>query len=165
MTEQPQFLQLDLAPTVREEVIPLLQARLSDTIDLYAQMKQAHWNVIGPNFIALHELFDRLAEEMRDASDEIAERIVALGGTADGRVQSTARTTTLAEFPEGRLPASAALAALAPAVGRHARAFRAAIEAADAAGDADTADLFTGLSRQADKQLWFVEAHLQGGGA
>jgi starvation-inducible DNA-binding protein len=90
---------LDLAPEVRAAVLPILQARLSDALDLQAQVKEAHWNVKGANFIALHEMFERMASDIASAADDIAERIVALGGYADGRTATTARSTTLPQWP------------------------------------------------------------------
>src|SRR5262245_30485636 len=86
---------IDLAPEIRKSAIGLLQARLSDGLDLEAQLKQAHWNVAGPTFFQLHQLFDKLHGETEEAVDTLAERIAALGGTADGRVQTTAQATTL----------------------------------------------------------------------
>lgn len=152
--------QIDLQPSVRNGVLPILQARLSDTLDLHAQVKQAHWNVKGSGFIALHELFDRVAEEIEDAADDIAERIVALGWIADGRSSRTAQDTSLPEWPELAQRQGDVLNALAAALATHAKALRHAIDQTTELGDAGTADLFTGQSRQTDKQLWLVEAHL-----
>lgn len=160
MSQHPYMSRLDLGEEVRRAVIPVLQARLSDTLDLFAQLKQAHWNVRGPQFIALHDLFDRLAEEVEDASDEIAERIVALGGLADGRIQATASMSRLPEYPERVRLAPSVLGALADAISSYGRGLREGIADTTDAGDADSADLLTGISRQADKALWFVEAHL-----
>lgn len=151
----------DLPPRVVHAVLPLLQRHLTHTLDLFAQLKQAHWSVREPQFIALHEMFDRMAEKMEDASDEIAERTAALGGHPDGRVQTTARDTTLYEYPLAARQGMDHLRALAGSVAMRAHALRGDIDAATAAGDPDTADLSTGLSRQADKRLWFIEAHLE----
>ena len=74
----------DLSETIRGKAIELLNARLADAIDLQTQTKQAHWNVKGPHFIALHELFDKINEEVEDYVDDIAERAVQLGGVAEG---------------------------------------------------------------------------------
>lgn len=159
MSEHPYISRLALPQEVRRATIPVLQARLSDTLDLFAHLKQAHWNVTGPQFIALHELFDRPAEEVEDASDEIAERIVALGGLADGRVQATFSGSGLPGFPATARLGPVVLAAVAQALSAHGQALRGSIAASTDAGDADSADLRTGLSRQADKSLWLVEAH------
>src|SRR5579862_6301655 len=74
----------DLPAGTRTKIIELLNARLADAIDLGAQTKHAHWNVKGPNFIALHELFDKIYSEVSEDVDMIAERIMQLGGSAHG---------------------------------------------------------------------------------
>jgi starvation-inducible DNA-binding protein len=153
---------IDLADNVRKQSIAILQARLADAIDLAAQLKQAHWNVRGPRFIQLHELFDRLHGEVSTAVDDIAERIVALGGIADGRIQTAARTSSLYEYALQAAGGTAHTKAVSAVLAQFGAGLRAAIDQTAAAGDAGTADLFTELSRQADKQLWFVEAHLDG---
>ena len=150
----------DLTLRTRTAMVALLNARLADALDLEAQTKQAHWNVRGANFIALHELFDKLHEAAGDAVDEIAERAVALGGTALGTVQSVARSTTLRPYPEAISESRAHVEALADAFAAFGKQLRKAIEAAAKAGDADTSDLFTGISRDTDKYLWMLEAHL-----
>jgi len=152
----------DLPVSVRTEVVALLNARLADLIDLQLQTKQAHWNVKGPNFIALHELFDSVAAEVTDFVDTVAERIMALGGTADGTLASVAKRTTLAAYSTTITSGRDHVDALSTAMAAAGKAIRAAIDTATNAGDADTADLFTGISRELDKKLWFVESHLQG---
>jgi len=151
----------DLPKDTRVAMVKLLNERLADAIDLQLQAKQAHWNVRGPHFISLHELFDKVSEEALGFIDEIAERASALGGVAEGTLAAASSRTTLAAYPltisDGRDHVDALSKALA-VFGKQARA---AIEQADAAGDADTADLFTQVSREVDKQLWFVEAHLE----
>jgi DNA-binding ferritin-like protein (oxidative damage protectant) len=151
---------LDLHESVRKEAAALLQARLSDALDLEAQAKQAHWNVKGPHFLQLHHLFDSVHTEVEGFVDLIAERITTLGHVADGRVQTTAARTSLYEYPLPAVDGTDHLKALAGTLGQFGARVRADIDAATAAGDADTADLFTQISRETDKQLWFVEAHL-----
>ncbi len=150
----------DLSADTRSQVIRLLNARLADAIDLGMQTKHAHWNVKGPHFIALHELFDKIAEEIEEHVDTIAERITALGGTAGGTVAAVARATSLKAYPEELVEGLAHVEALATALADFGRKARAGIEEATRLGDADTADLFTEVSREIDKQLWFLEAHL-----
>src|SRR5215470_8021091 len=150
----------DLPANVRVEVAELLNARLADAIDLGAQSKYAHWNVKGPNFIALHELFDKVAESIEEQIDTIAERITALGGRAHGTIAAVSRTSSLRPYPEEIVEGLAHLEALSAALADHGAKLRGAIEAADRLGDADTADLFTGISRETDKYLWFLEAQL-----
>jgi starvation-inducible DNA-binding protein len=151
---------LDLPDQVRKASNALLQARLSDALDLEVQLKQAHWNVRGGSFFQLHELFDKIYVEVGEEIDALAERITALGGVADGRVQTTARSSSLAEYPLDASDGESHLRATAAALGRFAHAARTSIEAAAGAGDAGTADLFTEISRATDKQLWLVVAHL-----
>jgi starvation-inducible DNA-binding protein len=150
----------DLPANVRVEVSELLNARLADAIDLGAQSKHAHWNVKGPNFIALHELFDKVAESVEEQIDTLAERITALGGRANGTLATVARKSTLKPYPEDIAEGLAHVAALSAALADYGAKLRAAIKTADRIGDADSADLFTGLSRETDKYLWFLEAHL-----
>ena len=151
----------DLAAKARTRLAALLNARLADALDLQMQAKQAHWNVKGPQFIALHELFDKLAAELDGHVDEMAERITALGGIAEGTVQAVAGRSKLDAYPLDIAEGRAHLDALAAAYARFAKSVRKAIEESAKAGDADTSDLFTGISRSADKGLWLLEAHLQ----
>jgi starvation-inducible DNA-binding protein len=151
----------DLAIEIRTAIAELLNARLADTIDLYLQTKHAHWNVKGPHFIALHELFDKLAEDLEDNIDDMAERAVALGGVAEGTLGTIAKRTQLKAYPAAIRDGSAHVDALADAYAAVGKAVRKAIEEAGKLGDADTSDLFTGISRDLDKSLWFLEAHRQ----
>jgi len=151
--------QNDLPERVRAEAITLLNQQLADALDLHLQAKQAHWNVKGPNFIALHELFDEVEEELEEHADDIAERAVALGGTAFGTARTAAARSRLAEYPLEISAGKDHVTALSAALAAFGKSTRAAIDAAAAFGDADTADLFTGVSRGIDKLLWKVEAH------
>ncbi len=151
----------DLPAKSREKLVALLNACLASGIDLYLQTKQAHWNVKGPQFIALHELFDRVAETIEGGNDELAERAVMLGGTALGTTQVVQRASALKPYATDIVKGTDHVEALGNALATYAKQVRAAIETATQAGDADTADLFTGISRDVDKQLWFVEAHAQ----
>jgi starvation-inducible DNA-binding protein len=152
---------IDLAAKTRAKMIALLNARLADALDLQMQAKQAHWNVKGPSFIALHELFDRIAGDMAGHVDDVAERITSVGGVAEGTVQVVAGRTRLDPYPLEIADGRAHVDALAAALARFGKSVRKAIDEAAKAGDADTSDLFTGISRDADKNLWLVEAHLQ----
>ncbi|MFO0879200.1 MAG: DNA starvation/stationary phase protection protein Dps [Gemmataceae bacterium] len=151
----------DLPQEVRASLIRLLNHRLSDVIDLHLQAKQAHWNVRGPNFIALHELFDKVAETAEDHSDEIAERIGQLGGIAEGTVQVIHGRSKLPPYSLTLVAGLDHVEALATALATFGKQVREAIDEAARLNDADTADLFTEVSRENDKNLWFVEAHLQ----
>jgi starvation-inducible DNA-binding protein len=150
----------DLPASVRTPVVNLLNSRLADAIDLGTQAKHAHWNVKGPNFIALHELFDQVAEHIEDHVDTLAERITALGGTAHGTIATVSRTSTLAAYPDDITDGIHHVDALSSSVADFGAKVRKAIDESARAGDADTSDLFTGMSREIDKDLWFLEAHL-----
>ena len=152
---------IDLSSKTRSRAIDILNARLADAIDLQLQSKQAHWNVKGPNFYGLHELFDKIAEGLGEHVDEMAERITALAGVAEGTVQAVTGRSKLDAYPLGISEGRAHLEALAGALARFAKSVRKAIDETGKAGDADTSDLFTGVSREVDKYLWLVEAHLQ----
>jgi starvation-inducible DNA-binding protein len=153
---------IDLAADARPKLIALLNQQLADTKDLQTQTKHAHWNVKGPNFIALHKLFDELAEQLDEYADEIAERATALGGVASGTARAVAANSRVPEFPADAFDWKAVVTALADRYANLAKSTREAIDRGDDLGDQDTADLFTEVSRGLDKSLWFLEAHLQG---
>ncbi len=153
----------DLPEKTREDVTNLLQKRLADSIDLMQQAKHAHWNVKGMNFIALHELFDKIHEGVEECGDLLAERITQLGGIAEGTCKIVARISSLPDYPmaitEGRDHAEA----LSNSLAAFGKSIRQAIEQTTKWNDAGTADILTEISRAADKNLWFVEAHLSAG--
>lgn len=151
----------DLDVSVREKIIALLNQLLADTFDLFSQTKQAHWNVKGPHFFSLHELFDKLAGQLVDDVDTIAERATALGGLALGTARQTAVGSRLPEYPIDATTGTEHLEALVLRYAALAATTRSAIGTAAQLGDADTADLFTELSSELDKSLWFLESHLQ----
>ena len=151
----------DLPRQTRQELCQLLNQRLADAVDLQSQMKQAHWNVKGPSFIALHELFDKVYEEVGEYVDLLAERVAQLGGVAEGTVRVAAKNSRLEEYPLDIAEGSAHVQAVSKALSAFAHDIRLAIDEADDLDDAGTADLFTEISRGIDKSLWFVEAHLQ----
>ena len=152
----------DLARDTRVEVIALLNQRLAEAIDLQTQCKQAHWNVKGPTFIALHKLFDEITEDVEGYVDEIAERVVQLGGIAEGTVGAVEERSKLPDYPLGLSTGAEPVAALSDTLAAFGRAVRIGIEEMNELEDAGTADLLTGISRGVDKWLWFVEAHQQG---
>jgi starvation-inducible DNA-binding protein len=150
---------IDLSSAVRKKSIALLQAGLVDAINLGLQAKQAHWNLAGPNFIALHKLFDELAGDAGEYADTLAERIKALGGLAHGGAGVVAEDSRLPAYPTDAEAEGEHLKAIAASLASFAKTVRGAGDKCAAHGDAGSADLFTGLSRSADKWLWFVEAH------
>ncbi len=152
---------IDLDSETREQLVALLNQQLADTFDLYSQTKQAHWNVKGAQFFQLHELFDKLATDVLVYVDDIAERVTTLGGTALGTSKMAAKTSRLEDYPASVVGGKESLETLIDRYATLAASTREAIDTADNLGDADTADLFTGLSRTVDKSLWFLEAHLQ----
>ena len=151
----------DIAKSRRVELNSLMNQRLADAVDLQMQMKQAHWNVKGPHFIGLHELFDKVNEAVASYVDLIAERVVQLGGIAEGTVRAAAQRSRLAEYPLDIADGAAHVEAVARALSTFGREARNTIDLADELEDADTADLFTEVSRGIDKWLWFIEAHTQ----
>ena len=152
---------IDLSKDKREKLVAILNARLADASDLKSQAKQAHWNVKGMSFIALHELFDGIATAVDGHIDLIAERITTLGGTAMGTVRLAAQNSSLSEYPHEITDGASHVDALSTALADFGKAVRKGIDESTDLGDQDTADIFTEISREIDKQLWFVEAHIQ----
>src|SRR5881628_3682989 len=147
----------DISQERRAELNALMNQRLADAVDLQMQMKQAHWNVKGPHFIGLHELFDQIDEAVESYVDLIAERIVQLGGIAEGTVREAAARSRLEEYPLAIADGAAHIEAVARALSTFGQEARATIEETGAFDDADSADIFTEISRGIDKWLWFVE--------
>jgi starvation-inducible DNA-binding protein len=145
----------------RSAVNSIIQPRLVDSIDLYSQVKQAHWNVRGKSFIALHELFDAIAAQVLEQTDMMAERITALGGQADGTVRVAAKRSTLEEYPLDTHTQAGHVDAVSEVLAAFAKTVRNAAKEAAEIGDDDTADMFTEISRATDKNLWLVAAHVE----
>ncbi|MEL6407941.1 MAG: DNA starvation/stationary phase protection protein Dps [Chloroflexota bacterium] len=152
---------VDLDVTTRSEMIALLNQQLADSLDLYSQSKQAHWNVKGMHFIALHELFDQVAEAVEGTVDTIAERVTALGADAQGTVRMSATNSTLPEFPGNLDTSEMFVNAMIERVGAFANSSRRAATLALEAGDEVTGDVFVEITREMDKYLYFLEAHIQ----
>lgn len=150
-----------LPEKVRIQMEVILQDRLADSIDLVIQAKQAHWNVKGPDFIALHELFDKISEESEEYPDLIAERIAQFGGIAEGTIQVAANRTSLPDYPLILTTGREHVEALSRALATYGELIRTAIDQASELKDPATADIFTEISRGVDKNLWFIEAHNQ----
>ena len=151
---------IDLPEEVRVKAIEILNQTLAATLDLKTQTKQAHWNVKGMNFYQLHELFDEIATELEEYVDLVAERVTALGGTAMGTARIAAERSILSEYDLDAVSGVEHVTALADRFGAYAKHVRDAIDRTDEIGDADTADLYTEISRTIDKRLWFLEAHI-----
>lgn len=148
-----------LEDNARKTAISELQACLSDGLALSLALKQAHWNLKGPNFIAIHELLDGVKTRLDPNIDDMAERIQQLDGTAVGTVEEVARATRLEPYPTDLSATEDHLREVADRLRAYGERVRKAIDTVDEAGDADSADILTAASRQADKDLWFIEAH------
>lgn len=148
-----------LNEAIRFRSVELLNTHLAAAIDLHAQVKQAHWNVRGPNFIALHDLFDAIVTDVLTYTDCIAERAASLGGTAMGGIQDVANKSFLTPYPLGIADEAKHLLAVAGALASFGEAAREAIGTSAAAGDPGTANLFTEISRGIDQRLWLVQSH------
>jgi starvation-inducible DNA-binding protein len=151
-----------LSAETRVEAAAILNQTLANCSDLYSQTKQAHWNLRGPRFYQFHLLFDRLAEMVEKHLDDIAERVSSLGAIARGTVRDAAENSALEEFPTEPAGDTAYLTALIERYGAAANAARKGIDDSDEAGDKDTADLLTAVSRDLDEALWLLEAHTTG---
>jgi starvation-inducible DNA-binding protein len=151
----------DIPADARARIADLLNRRLADCIDLQTQCKQAHWNVKGPSFIGLHKLFDDINTDVEEYVDLLAERVVQLGGVAEGTARCAAERSSLPEYPLEINLGRDHVDALSTALAAFGRGCREGIEQLDQLGDADGADILTEISRGVDKWLWFVEAHQQ----
>ncbi len=150
----------DLKSNVKSAMIDQLNGHLAAGIDLALLTKQAHWNIKGPGFIAVHEMLDGFRTELDTHVDTVAERVVQLGGIALGTLQAVADATPLKKYPTDMVKIDDHLTALIDRYAAVAKSTRAGIASADDAGDADTADILTAYSRALDKALWFLEAHI-----
>ena len=149
-----------LSENVRGEMASLLNETMASGIDLTLAVKQAHWNLKGSGFIGVHELLDDVADRMRDRVDLMAERAVIMGGVAKGTLQDVAGSSKLDPYPDSIIDITEHLQHLSDRFVSYGRQVREAIESADEAGDEDTADLFTEVSRGIDKDAWFIGANL-----
>ena len=153
--------EIGLKSNTKSTVIDLLNARLADAIDLSLVTKQAHWNLKGPNFIAVHEMLDDFRATLDTHTDTIAERVAQLDGIALGTTQTVAKATTLKPYPTDIRKVADHLNALVERYAALSKMAREGIDAADEAGDADSADILTAFSRDLDKSLWFLKSHLE----
>jgi starvation-inducible DNA-binding protein len=160
-TQSPFETRINIPAEDREQIIAILNARLADTLDLYTQTKFAHWNVKGKDFYQVHLLFDSIAEHVEDAIDLIAERITALGGIANGTLRQAVAASSLEEYNLNARGSMEHVEALLEQLSTVANAAREAIDQTDDLDDRGTSDLFTEIVREMDKDIYFLEAHLQ----
>ena len=153
---------IDIAAEDREQLITLLNQQMADNADLYSQTKQAHWNVKGIHFLQLHELFDEVAETIQGFTDDLAERVTALGGYATGTVRMAAANSNLPEYPVDATEGDEHLEVVRDRWAAYAESTRDASRRAAELNDPTTEDLFIEISRAVDKSLYFIESHLQG---
>jgi starvation-inducible DNA-binding protein len=152
---------MDLTAEFSAAAVECLNQRLADAIDLQLQAKHAHWNVKGPSFFGLHQLFDMLAAKAAEHVDLIAERVVQLGGVAEGAVQVVAERSALSPYPLRIDSGVDHVRALAGALAAFAAKMRSSLVEAEKTVDPVTVDILTEISRDIEKLLWLVEAHAQ----
>lgn len=151
----------DLESDVRRQVVEMLSARVADAIDLTYQVRTAHFNVKGPSFGALHELFDKIYEFTDEAVDIMAERAVQLGGQMRTTIRNAAAMSKLDEYPTDLKAGLDHCEAVSDRLAAFGKLIRDDVEKAEDAGDKDTSDMLIDISREIDKFLWMVEAHIQ----
>ncbi|WP_420393200.1 DNA starvation/stationary phase protection protein Dps [Acuticoccus sp.] len=149
----------DLPEQTRQSMCALLQSHVSDGIDLFSHVRQAHWTLRGPNFIGLHELLETIYEQVKDQTDLLAERLQLLGGHTEGTIDVAAQNSRLPKYPLDAVSPSEHVDAVTSSLAAYAKTVRGAIDEADEAGDMGTSDLFTEIVREVDRARWMIEAH------
>lgn len=150
-----------LPEDTRVKVADQLNARLSDGLDLHSQIKVAHWNIKGPQFAALHPLFETFAVSLAAFNDALAERAVTLGARAYGTARHVARTSTLPDYPQDTSRDLEHVKLLAERFEKYLDGVRATRSSGDELGDTDTVDLLTGIVTEFEKNAWFLRASLE----
>jgi starvation-inducible DNA-binding protein len=153
---------IDIPESKRVTTIELLNKTLAATQDLWSQLKQAHWNVKGPNFYQCHLLFDAVASEIYEYIDLVAERITALAGEANGTTRMAAQHSFLPEYPTLPITEREHIVAVAERLAAYAKHIREGADKTDELDDQASNDIYIEIQRGVDQKLWFVEAHLQG---
>lgn len=153
---------IDIPEGTRTKTIELLNSTLAASLDIWTQAKQAHWNVKGKDFYQLHLLFDDIADALYEHIDTIAERITALGGVAHGTARDSAKNSFLDDYPNTETMKEVDhINALADRLAAYAKHLRQSIAKTSEWNEQDTNDLYIEISREVDKKLWFLEAHIQ----
>jgi starvation-inducible DNA-binding protein len=145
----------------RAKIADVLNARLADGLDLHSQIKVAHWNIKGPQFAALHPLFETFAVSLANFNDAIAERAVTLGARAYGTARHVAKTSGLPEYPQDTARDMQHVALLAERIEKYLDGVRESRAAGEKLGDTDTVDLLTGIVTEFEKNAWFLRASLE----
>src|SRR4051812_6868576 len=145
-----------LSESARQTLSDVLNARLADGLDLHSQIKVAHWNIKGPQFAALHPLFETFAVSLATHNDAVAERAVTLGARAYGTARHVARTSTLPEYPQSASRDLEHVALLAERIEKYLEGTRSARVVGEQLGDTDTVDLLTGIVSEFEKHAWFL---------
>ncbi len=149
-----------LPPEARAELATTLNARLADGLDLHSQIKVAHWNIKGPQFAALHPLFETFAVALADHNDTIAERAATLGGKAYGTARHVAKSSNLPDYPQDTTRDLEHVKLLAERFDKYLVGVRESRSLAEKLGDTDTVDLFTQVVTEFEKNTWFLRASL-----
>ena len=149
-----------LPEEARRKLAETLDARLSDGLDLHSQIKVAHWNIKGPQFPALHPLFETFAVSLAAHNDTLAERAVTLGGRAHGTARHVAKSSRLPEYPQETTRDMEHVKLLAERFDSYLDGVRESRGVAEQLGDTDTVDLFTGIITEFEKHAWFLRASL-----
>jgi starvation-inducible DNA-binding protein len=149
-----------LSEDVRTQIEQTLNARLADGLDLHSQIKVAHWNIKGPQFAALHPLFETFAVSLAAHNDAIAERAVTLGGRAYGTARHVASNSKLPEYPQETTRDMDHVRLLAERIEKYLEGTRNSRVLGEKLGDTDTVDLLTGIISEFEKHAWFLRASL-----
>ncbi|RKH46529.1 DNA starvation/stationary phase protection protein Dps [Corallococcus sp. AB049A] len=151
-----------LSEQARTAIAATLNERLSDGLDLHSQIKVAHWNIKGPQFAALHPLFETFAVSLANHNDSIAERAVTLGGRAYGTSRHVGKTSRLPEYPQETSRDLEHVKLLAERIEVYLNGLRESRAAVEGHKDTDTVDLLTGIITEFEKHAWFLRASLEG---
>jgi starvation-inducible DNA-binding protein len=150
-----------LPEEARSQIADALNARLADGLDLHSQIKVAHWNIKGPQFAALHPLFETFALGLAGFNDQIAERAVTLGARAYGTVRHVAKASRLPDYPQETTRDLEHVRLLAERFENYLAGVREARAGAEKLGDTDTVDLLTQVVTEFEKHSWFLRASLE----
>lgn len=152
---------IDISKKNREHLVGMLNDTLAGAADLYLQLKQAHWNIKGESFIGVHKLLDEIAEQVEGQVDVVAERATALGGTALGTLEMVKKNSILNKYPVNIFSIDDHIRHLAANIAILSKHVRKNIKLAEKYSDYGTSDMYIDFVRELDKNLWFLEAHLQ----